>query len=475
MPSRSSSKRLTRLEKAVLAHLVVLLLAGTWVLGGNAVWVRTLISWWGSLGILLTLAAALAGLTRGPADYRPLLWLWPWALFNALVLYSCLTPSFREVRFGSEVMLNQIALPTWPPNTAVPSLSLQGLWLFDGVFLSCFNLAFIVRRRRALRGLLLFCAGNAVALAIFGSIQQLVGAPGIFFGLIPSRRQPFFFASFIYHNHWGAYALLMIALCLALARHYLRRSGEAGLFSSPAGTMLLGALLLAATEPLSASRSCTLLLVPLLGVAALHWMRRIIQRRRHYNESAAGPIAAALVGGILAVAGIWYVAREVIVARIATSRDQIAAIRAMGGLGSRAILYRDTWRMAQDKLWFGWGMDSYPHVFMQYNTQEISPVDGLPNYYFDAHNDWLQSLAEHGVVGTLLLVLCPLAPLLALRRRSIGPLSGYLLGGCALLVFYSVMEFPFDNTGVVICWWVCFFSAVQYVRLSEPARPAPSP
>jgi hypothetical protein len=36
-----------------------------------------------------------------------------------------------------------------------------------------------------------------------------------------------------------------------------------------------------------------------------------------------------------------------------------------------------------------------------------------------------------------------------------------------LVSAYAWVEFPFGNVAVVLAWWLCFFCAVQYVRLTE--------
>jgi O-antigen ligase len=139
------------------------------------------------------------------------------------------------------------------------------------------------------------------------------------------------------------------------------------------------------------------------------------------------------------------------------------------------VLYRDTWRMAMARPWFGWGMASYPHVFMLYNSQEPDPRDHLPRFYSAAHNDWLQALAEHGLAGTALLALCALAPLAGLRRPQIEhPIPLYLALGCAAILLYAWVEFPFGNVAVVLSWWLCFFSAIAYSRLPPGGGPEPA-
>jgi len=123
-------------------------------------------------------------------------------------------------------------------------------------------------------------------------------------------------------------------------------------------------------------------------------------------------------------------------------------------------------------------------VFWFYNTQEPNPQDHLPVFYHDAHSDWLQSLAEHGLVGSALLALCALVPLSAVPRTDLrSPIVRYLFAGCGLLLLYAWIEFPFGNVAVVLSWWFCFFIAVRYAQLGskfhrgvvESAAPAPTP
>ena len=374
-------------ELLVLGQVAVFLIAATWLFGGNAGWVRPYLSAWGSLGMVLALAAVLREPRRRQGRRAMILSLWPLGLFNGLVLASCLTPGFREIHRGPEAFYTPAEVASWVPSAAVPSAALGGLWLFDGIYLSCFNLALSIRRRRALRGLLILAAFNALALSIFGTVQKLTGATGLYFGKVPSV-QSFFFSTFIYHNHWGSFAVLMAAGCLGLVGRYARRSAGRDFFHSPGLGGLAVVLIIAATAPLSGSRSCTVLMILLLGGTFCGWIARTVGRRRRLNESAVPALVAATAAVVAALAGIWYVAGESIETRLAVTEGQIAAMRAQNSMGSRATLYADTWRMAEDRLWFGWGMASFPYVFVIYNSQDHpNSRDHLPNNYHDAHND----------------------------------------------------------------------------------------
>ena len=460
------------LEWAVLTHLAIFLIGTTWAFGGAAEWVRPILAWWGSLGLLLTLTAVQNRDAWRDGWMKPLVWLWPLVAFNALVLLGCFNPSLRELKYDLDTLLVPIDASTYLPSSARPSLALHALWLFDAIWISCLNLVLVVRQRRAIRGFLFLATLNALALAVFGTVQKMAHAKGLYFDAVPSP-QIAFFSTFVYHNHWGPFIILSLTASLGLVWHYARRADARGFFHTPAFGGLIAIFFIAATVPLSTSRSCTVLVGLLLGAALGHWCTRLMQKRRRARRSFGAPLLIAGTALAFAAAGVWFIAQDSITLRVAKTREQITEIRARGDSGSRGELYRNTWQMAKDRPWFGWGMASYPHIFTTYNTRQPGP-DRLPVFYRDAHSDWLQSLAEHGFVGTALLALCGLVPLLKLRRRHLSsPVPTYLLAGCALILLYAWVEFPFGNVAVVLTWWLSFFCAVHYARLYD--REAPSP
>jgi len=456
------------LENLVLLHTGIFLVAATWLFGGNALWVRPYLAAWGSLGIALVPFAATGG-AGGPKGWTRIAALAPLAAFNGLVLVSCLTPGFHVIQRGAQNLYSVTPVPGWRPSAAVPSAAVFALWLFDGIYLSCFNLVLAVRTRRSLRALLMLGVANAVVLSVVGTAQKLTGAQGPLFGLLVTA-QTFFFSTFIYHNHWGSFAVLMAAACLGLIVRQARRMRGQTFFRSSAMAGLVAVAFIAATTPLSGSRSCTSLMILLLGGAFLGWIARVVRKRSYLNESPVPPLLGAGVAVAAALAGIWFLARDTIESRLATTEQQLSVIRAQGSLGQRAILYRDTWDMARDRLWFGWGMASYPYVFPIYNTQDFpDPTDYTPNSYHDAHNDWLQAVAEHGLAGAAVIPFLGVVPLLWLRgRRNPSPLVQFLLAGCGMILVYAMIEFPFGNIAVVLSWWFCFFGAVGYALMDPP-------
>ena len=456
-----------RLQVAVVVHLAGLLVFTTWAFGGNISWARTAAAIVASGGVVLT-AIHFAG--RPPVEIAKTLlrFLWPLLALNVVVLASLLNPSFGTVLMDGEVLARRLREVPYLPTSARPSVSLQALWVFDATVLSCFNLYLIVRRRRLLRALLVAVTLNAVLLAVFGTVQHLARSPGLYFGTVETP-QPYFFATFIYHNHWGAFALLMIAATIAIAWGLFRSNRGRDRLHSPVLTFVVAALLVAVTVPMSGSRSCTvcaaLLLVFALGHLAVTWFKS-----RRSARATALPLLAGLALVVAFGAVVFDAARPMLALRLETTRLQLRAAHFGGELGARPTLYRDTFRMALAKPIFGWGMGSYPVAFQAFNRRDRqdrwSGRAAPPIYYVDAHSDWLQSLAELGFVGTTLVILLAAVPALSLRNLpSVSPLPLFLLAGCGLVAVYAAVEFPFGNLAVVQSWWLCYYTAVGHLRL----------
>ncbi|MFA5057687.1 MAG: O-antigen ligase family protein [Opitutaceae bacterium] len=454
----------TRLEFCVLIHVAGLIVFTAWDFGGETDLARIVISWWGSLALPIMVQACRRRLRHRDDLPSALHWLWPLVLFDALVLASTLNLSFRHAFVGgADALVLNGAKAGWP-SCAEPGVALRALWQFNAIYLTCFNLVLVIFHRRILRALLFILVANALLLAIMGTFQKLDGAAGLYFGGQPSPNDAFF-ASFIYHNHWGAFVLLATAAALGLLFHHARRERRDGQRHSPALFGLIATLFLAASVPLSASRSCTLLLLVLLAGALLHWLRRLRRRRQAEGRPVTVAVALTVAVFLAGVGGIYFLAQPVITARLDTTREQIEQIRLHGSLGGRAQLYADTWRMAREKVWFGWGLGSYARVFQLFN-QQVS-VEGWVPFYAQAHSDWLQALAEVGLAGTVLIILMGLIPLVAFFRLGPpGVVPAYLLAGCGLLALYAWVEFPFANPAVLEVFWLCFFSAVRYHKLT---------
>jgi O-antigen ligase len=459
-----------------LGHVGFLLLASSWYFGGASEGARQFLCGWGSLGLLITVAAGANRTARSGEARPPWSALWPLAAFNALVLLSCLNPSFTARIFeGQSLLAYRGAAHSALPSTADPATSLRHLWLFDVSFLSCFNLTLVIQRRRALRALLLVAGANGVLLAVFGTFQNLLST-GLFFGRVPAPN-PRFFATFVYGNHWAAYVVLMIATVVGLVFCYQHRHTRGRLNGSPAPLGLFALLLLAMTPVMAGSRAGTLLVLVLLAGSLGHVLVRLWRRRQAGGAGAVWPLAGLGLCVALTVGGAVTLGRATLRERWSDTQGQWQT----GLVRERLALYADTWQLAAAHPLFGWGLGSFDKALQLTRPRPVEPRRQYEHSYVAAHSDWLQSVAEVGGVGTLLVALCVLLPLRGLRARHFSEsLTGYLLAGCGLILLYAAVEFPFGNPAVVIAFWTCFFCAVHHGRLqdrkshsSPPASPAP--
>jgi len=448
-------------------HALLVVTAAAWMFGGRIWWAKPILCALVTPAIALTLWEYAARRRRPEPEARTSFrWLLPMGLLAVMVVVSAAVPNLIPRQFAADTVWAVRPLSDLWPSSPNGTQSLLELWLMAGFYLTGFNLFICVHSRRTMRALMLALATNTFVLSVFGTLQKLL-ALDIFFGL-QKAPHPAFFSTFVYHNHWGAFVVLMTSISLGLVFHYAARPHARDIWHTPAGLGIVATLCLAATVPLSSSRSTTILIVLLLLPALIHGVVALARTCRQNGRRCVPTVGLLLLGAALGVGAIYKLGENTIDQRIATTRAQIADMRSQGDIGQRRVLYRDTLRMIADKPWFGWGLGSYERVFPLYNSTPRSPIDGLPIYFQEAHSDWLQVAAELGIAGLLLLAGAVGWPLLRLAR-SIGrhPASSYPLYGCTLVALYALVEFPLANPAVVAAWWISFFAALRYAVLSE--------
>jgi O-antigen ligase len=461
---------LSWLEKVVLFHVAVLLLGASWVYGGNTPWMRDALSVWASVGALFTTAAFFQSGARGRAARSKTGLLVPLLLFSGLVWLSAHNPGFRAVLIDGETAFvrGTARHPGWP-ETVSAELSLRAWWFGAAVYLSAFNLLVVVRSRTALTRLLVLIAANTFVLSIFGTLQKLASA-GFYFGAAESPN-PRFFATFIYYNHWGAFMILGLASALGLLFHLASRHRGRDLWHSPFSAALVAAVLIATSAPVSASRASTVMTAVFIGLAMVHGLVGITKEGRNAHERVWPRIALVLTLAIATAGAAGWLSSGFLRERYVETR--LAIDHNQSPFGDRADLYRDTWELFRQKPWFGWGLNTYAISFQTQRPFTLNLRDRNQNAYATAHSDWLQSLAETGLVGTGLLVLMGIVPLAGRAWRSLRhPLTAYPLVGCGLVLAYAWVEFPFANAAVMITFWMLFFIAVRHAALTPLASPS---
>jgi len=290
---------------------------------------------------------------------------------------------------------------TQPPmNAWRQMMSLAAPWL-----LLC-SLLVGLRRRRAYVLLAWVTVLAACGVGTFGFLNQL--SSGTILGY-PVPYNTRCFGTFISRNHAGVYLYLHVALALGLTFWHIRRAGANALRGGPhlvAAFLAFGLALLASLTGSTAAAVTVLALfvisLPLVYYFGFPGSRG--SRRKIVLVTGAAMFLSALA--ILLAADL-----QPIVERFRMK----AASYQKDGTDDRAPLRRATWSLIEDggwkgRAWVGYGAGSYCWISPPYQArQKELQKDGRLFYRaVHAHNDWLEMLAEWGVLG-LLPVLAALA------------------------------------------------------------------
>ncbi|GAB1490107.1 hypothetical protein MASR2M8_25650 [Opitutaceae bacterium] len=457
MEPKDIHARSRRAGHLAILHAGLLITFLTWRYGGMDPFAFSVAQW---LVLPAPILTGFAWLHERPQLRRKFLWIaLPLILLSALVVAGFFNPSMRFVTFWGEGSLLPRSHADVLPSNPYPTVTAIDYGLNLGLVLVGLNLMLTRPSRRWLRGLVAGIALNTTLLAVIGTFFKLTKAKAIL-GITPSPN-PSFFATFVYHNHWGAIALLGVGAAAGLAFHHSRHRMEP-FFSSPAPFWTLCAALVLLSIPLSSGRSSTLAATALCGGLGLCLLSGAGANR---GKWAAGLLLAALLGA--AAAG--FLARDTIRAEYRETANALQKMSA-GGIGEgRLILYGDTLQLIRQRPWFGWGWGSFQYVHpLVASPRPYRQTNQYEQYALDAHSDWLQFPAEVGLLGTGF-ILASLAGILHWARghgwwRS--PSREILLGLGALALLASV-DFPAACPAVVMSAMALLAAGAELARVAD--------
>jgi O-antigen ligase len=306
-----------------------------------------------------------------------------------------------------------------------------------------------ITRRRSIRIVLTILVANGALVALFGVIQRVAGNEKMFWVIEPPAKN--FVATFLYKNHGGAYFNLLFAAACSLAWWYATRAERRLERTSPAPFFVFCAALIALIEVLSLSRAATLLMLAFLAVGAVAFVRQMARQRRLGNW----PVL--LLGGILTLAAIIGGARFLKADKAADRMQELFTRDRATSIEARQLTARATWEMALDRPVFGWGAGNYRFFFPLYQKrypQILHPAWSPQSILLweHAHNDYLEYLAELGVVGFLLLAAVPalwFRTLLRARPWRSPPLA-LLAFSIVLLLAHCWVDFNLQSPTILL-------------------------
>ena len=218
---------------------------------------------------------------------------------------------------------------------------------------------------------------------------------------IPSGTQTF--GTFINRTHAGVFFYLNVALAMALGFCHFRKDENSSLKGGPHLITIFFAVLLVILGIASYSIAVILILISsLLLIFPLAFLIGMPQK----TELKLGPNILLLI----MIFGLFFgLATAVNFKNLERKINDKIANMVVKKENDRAPYAKATLAMAtaggvEGKIWYGWGAGSYRWVspYFQAQQKELTNKEGRLVYRaIYAHNDWLQMLAEWGVVGVI--------------------------------------------------------------------------
>lgn len=305
-------------------------------------------------------------------------------------------------------------------------------------------------RLRAFAG---FASVYGLAMALFALVQHLTWE-GRFYWFRPNSDSVAPFGPFVNHNHFAGYMNMLVFLPLALAfsrsvRPELRLfhgfaavimgiSVAASLSRGGIVSLLAGAVFLAAGSALARRKGEP-------GRSSLKW-----------SQAASVAVIAVTIS-----AGLLWIAAGPLAERTIQTIDQATTADTRTALGGRIWIWRDTLSMIVKNPFFGVGLGAYETAYPTYTRG-----DGALRVS-EAHNDYLQVVADGGVIGAALalwfLVLVSRAFARGLLSAGDRSLDAVVLGAAAglfTMLVHSLFDFNLQLPSNALLFLV--LSAVVY-------------
>ena len=275
-----------------------------------------------------------------------------------------------------------------------------------------------LHRRRGYVWLAWITVLMACAVGAFGFLNQQ--SNGSILGY-PVPYNTTCFGTFMSRNHAGVYLYLHAALALGLTFWHIRRAGENTLKGGPhlvaAFLAFALALLVALTNSTGGVGIVLALFVVSLPLAYYFG----------FPGSRGSRQRIIIVTGVAMLLSAAAILAMVDLKPIIERFKMKAATYQKAGTDDRAPLRRATWSLISDagwtgRAWVGYGAGSYRWISSPYQAQQKElQRDGKLFYRaIHAHNDWLEMLADWGIVG----LLAVFAGLFWLGRRLIRAFHG---------------------------------------------------
>ncbi|MEM0966349.1 MAG: O-antigen ligase family protein [Verrucomicrobiota bacterium] len=441
-----------------------------------------------------------------------------WGVLIVIQYIGFENPSFYPA--GPELTDGMYALESNPflPTTASTTRGTRFLWIFSGTLIwTALTAAFARNRKFNTRAVFVVFFGFGI-LAAFGALARLSGTEKILW--LFESHTPYFFGTLFYKNHWGELAALMSAVGIGLSRNFWKEEKHEGHFPDRTVSFSCLVFLVALTIPLASARGATLALggiimaftVTLLrkgrirsskfedrrekgegrrekgekseprrmkssdktypstlsehGRATRPTLRRLADSPTHRLTASLALPLLSLVALLSALGAFFYLSEPSLEKGLEKTETQWGFFKDSGDAKYpelRGYLWEDALRAFSTRPLTGWGIGSYVYIQFVYAGEKLRSLgDGqTPPLVEFAHNDYIQWLVEFGLIGTILLILPPIAAVVKIARfGEVGTLASWIAVGLVAFLFTAAIDFPFGNPALALT--SCWLAAVAY-------------
>ncbi|HEV2397040.1 MAG TPA: O-antigen ligase family protein [Candidatus Sulfotelmatobacter sp.] len=335
--------------------------------------------------------------------------------------------------------------------------TLSQLILYSAYGMLCFLASQSLLRASQARKIAVAVAVYGVIIAVFALIEG-VAPNGKLYWLRQPRWGGWIYGPYVNHNHYAGLMELLVPVPLVISLSHLAHD-KARIAAGIAAAIMVG------TVFLSGSRG------GMLGICIeLAVLGSVLLKQKRGMRVAFGLGAFAIV---LISLLVWLGGKEL------TTRVTSISTEARGEIsgGMRLSIDRDTLKMFRRRPVLGWGLGTFPVVYPEFRTF-------YTNFFVnEAHNDYLQLLAEMGLLGfaTMAWFLVVLYRQ-ALRKIDKWPsdVSGALTLACSLgaigILIHSLVDFNLQIPANAALFYVlCTLAAApRLLQRSKKRRPVPT-
>jgi O-antigen ligase len=318
-------------------------------------------------------------------------------------------------------------------------LTTESLLVLLIVFLVSANFLTGERRLIWLRNFLIFFG---LGLSVFGLVQKFTWNGKYYWVIEPSVPPSSPFGPFVNHNHFAGYVEMIAPIPLALIIRRVVRGELAVLYGFAAAMMSLAVVM-------SLSRGGAISLVASLMFVVVFGFKSTSRDSSKAGRSSNWALAPARIGAMLLIfcavgAGVWWVGADPVIRRVEKAELVMDAPSKDPGketfFQSRGFIWRDTVSMIRDNWTLGIGLGAFHTAYPIYSTRDGTLIVS------QAHNDYLQVMADGGILGAIIALwfLFLVARDMARAGRHRNPNMAAMALGCAGGVFALMVHSLFD-------------------------------